>query len=189
MTYSRIGAFNLPLEIWQDIFTTTTRPQYGSIDKKELWVSFSEYTVLSCGPPQALRDLSEYDQSISLKTRHSIVLVCKSWYFMGISMLWSHVRINLGNTNGVVAHLQDTIKHNHALASYVIRLSIRVPSLAIPVNPPSSTRDIGLLTTGESHNSHIIKSIMPYLTHLRLISLPHFPWAYPSIGSIAIIYE
>ena len=169
LTWSDAGTFNLPVEIWQRIFelTVATVKYTGN----ELWVPSSIRNYLTCEVRPPSLDLMECEQRKLFKLRHSLILVCKSWYFMAISFLWIHVRIRVDNICDHLRAIHNTLSNNLSFASYVRRLSIWS---SIPMSPD---------------NTRIVSEIVSWLTRLHFVSLPHLNGLTPRGSGIVLRYE
>lgn len=169
LTWSDAGAFNLPVEIWHRIFELTVATVIYT--GNELWVPSSTRNYLTCEVRPPSLDLAEYEQHRLFKSRHSLIFVCKSWYFMAISFLWMHVRIRVDNMHDHLTTIHKTLSNNLAFASYVRRLSIWS---SIPMS---------------ANNTRVISEIVSRLTRLHFVSLPHLSGSIPRGSGIVLRYE
>jgi hypothetical protein len=72
------------------------------------------------------------EDSTIIRSRLSIIKVCRYWYKIGIQVLWSHIRIRLdNNASKSVSGIKSAIKRNKPLANFVIRLAIQAPGREI----------------------------------------------------------
>lgn len=124
MKYSASGTYNLPVEIWREIFTIAEEQVVppATLDSEYQYIaSFEAFS--SCHPN--LTTEFQHLQSAQLFTlRLSLILVCKSWYYIALPQLWSHLRLNYDHSGGVLDELGQILDQNPKLASYVVRLSI-----------------------------------------------------------------
>lgn len=88
------GLYPFPVEIWQDILLITTEPDYETSGTSLEDDEINSYPVFSSETEDALRDPRGVYSSIIFKTRLSIILVCKSWYYIGMPILWSHLKLD-----------------------------------------------------------------------------------------------
>jgi len=123
MKSSAVGLHPLPVELWVDIFSFAT-------DENEYWAERQGHRCILSNPFFTAREESLLQDPMAccirrlVRTRYSIILVCKSWYFMGIPILWSHLQIKENDTRGVSTTIYCAIKRNPTLASYVARVTI-----------------------------------------------------------------
>jgi hypothetical protein len=169
LTWRDAGVFNLPVEIWQRIFELTVATVI--YNGNELWVPSSTRNYLTCEVRPPSLDLVEYEQHKLFELRHSLILVCKSWYFMAISFLWIHVRIRVDNMHDHLTAIHQTLRNNPSFASYVRRLSIWS---SIPMS---------------TSNTRMISEIVSRLTRLHFVSLPHLSGPIPRGSGIVLRYE
>lgn len=155
MTASTNGVYPLPIELWQHIFSIITSPYiyyndgYDICSINPAWVySRDDKLVPNIPEPEEYQSL--------LGARLSIVMVCKSWYFIGLPMLWSTLRIPEVNRNQCGTSVYKTIKHNPAIASYVHVLFIAEEQL-------SEDKYIAL-----GNPEHLIKAI-PLFTNMTTL--------------------
>ena len=93
MRSSAVGLHPLPIELWEEIFAIATDTATYWAEKERSWCTIST-PFFTAKEEDLLRDPAACDNQRLLRTRHSIILVCKSWYFMGIPILWSHLQFN-----------------------------------------------------------------------------------------------
>lgn len=171
------GLFHLPLELWQEIFAFATDIDELGVNKEGSWSKRLRY-FFDSRDEELLRGLTVLQSQHFLLTRYSIVLVCKSWYILGIQILWSHLHIDEANVHTVAPSLYDVLKHNPTLSSYVIQFTIR------------PERNCGTMLTNATNVGSIAK-IVPLLKDLEAISCPyayvaHLPPSIPS--NIVFVY-
>src|SRR5277367_5093998 len=86
MRSSATGLHPLPMELWEIIFAL-------AIDADDSWAEMQGDWCTILNPffsgreENLIRDPTAWNGRGLLYTRHSIPLVCKSWYFMGIPIL------------------------------------------------------------------------------------------------------
>jgi hypothetical protein len=164
MTYSGDGTRNLPVEIWQEIFKIaeayTVLP--ADIDN-EIQTNSSIYEVLSFDPSILTQSYQLQPQSL-FDLRLSIILVCNSWYYMGIAGLWSHVRLKYDGSAQIFDNLYQTLKRNHGLASCVFRVSLEGSDGHQWSNATFRT---------DTRMEQICKAMIPLLPNLLIFALPH----------------
>jgi len=101
----------VPVEVWHEIFGFVT-------SKYEFTLDGRAYVMMNEG-------LRAEEAAEITKSRFSIIRVCKYWYAIGIKALWSHLRINVyGEPIRAIEGIQEAIRRDPLLASYVIRLSL-----------------------------------------------------------------
>src|ERR1700761_556755 len=102
MKYGMAGRCGLPTEIWQSIFLMASDPlQYFSRVHQNFGIPINWF--FPDKTETMLREHNDWDSDVLFYTRLSIVRVCKSWYFMGISILWSHIRLKEIDDRGIAA--------------------------------------------------------------------------------------
>lgn len=155
MTYSGAGLHPLPVEIWERIFSLMEE-LYPPSDKNfhDIYHFFSpedEHYQRHQRDPSPLasknRDL--------IHTRLSIVLVCRSWYCVGIRILLSHVIFAGRDPNKLAVSFFQTIKRSLILRAYVIQVTI---------DSKKAIKDINAIP-------EIVK-LLPHLPNLAVISCP-----------------
>lgn len=175
MNYSTLGLHGLPTEIWQYIFRIAgdpldyfnrVDPQFGVASN---WF-FSDKTEAT------IRDYGDWAYPFLFRTRLSIILVCKSWYFMGIRLLWSHLRVRERDDRGFVSTIYQSLKQNPAIASYIIRLTI----------VPLTVRRSDNFSTKEDTPIVQIVPLLPNLTTISCSSLlaARLPSSLPILSAI-----
>jgi hypothetical protein len=148
---------NLALEIWQQIFREaslipdvsefTTDP--GSYVRMRWHASNSNVET-------ALLDEEELDAA--LEVRRNIVLVCKTWYAMGVGILYSHMRISQSLLDEMECY--NIFSINPALKPFTRRLTIN-PS----THEPASTNHYW-------KRSHRISWLFLSLPSLQILEAP-----------------
>lgn len=163
MTFSQAGTFNLPVELWRSIWKLVEDSVvYPYTLKNELSIKPSTYGTLSC---EASEDSVEVDNGVRsslFKIRATIVCVCRSWYFMGVSPLWSHVRIYGFGQNLNASSIWAALVQNRTLSTYIRRLSIETKSEAQWPQPRSQVPD----------EAAVLVKILSRLSSLKIISYP-----------------
>jgi hypothetical protein len=165
MKSSAVGLYPLPVELWQEILAIAGSPDEG---KEEILYS----ALTSCfftTKENIFQTPLTTQHRLLLRTRHSIILVCKSWYFMGIHILWSHLQFNEEDPRNVGTMIYSAIKRNPILVSHVVRLTIKSVLL----------RQENLV---QPEKIHAVAKFVPLLTNLKAIScsLPYAAHIYPA---------
>jgi hypothetical protein len=165
MRSSANGLHPLPVELWEEIFSIATDADAYWAEKQGSWCTISN-PFFTTTEEDLLRDPMACDNLGLLRTRHSIILVCKSWYFMGIPILWSHLQFNEKDSRNVATMIYSALKRNPTLASHVLRLTIksvifRRSNLLEPEKVLAVAKFVPLLT-----NIEAISCSLPYATHL-----------------------
>ncbi|KIM20232.1 hypothetical protein M408DRAFT_145712 [Serendipita vermifera MAFF 305830] len=111
----------LPAELWKVIFHEATRFSYKDEFTIDPFARFS----FSCTSQKFPIHLRYYEIGFILKTRLRIVLVCKTWYTLGIADLYSHVYFN--PTSPMSKSLHRVFMKQVSLLSHVRRLTLRAP--------------------------------------------------------------
>jgi hypothetical protein len=171
------GLNRLPVELWQEIFAFATDINDLGINKEGSWRKKPRY-FFDTRDEELLRGLTVLQSQYFLLTRYSIVLVCKSWYILGIQILWSHLHIDEANVHTVAPSLYKVLRYNPTLSSYVVRFTIR------------PERNSGTTLTNATNVKSIAK-IVPLLKDLEAISCPfaYLSHLTPSIPSnIVFVY-
>jgi hypothetical protein len=155
MKSSAVGLYPLPVELWEKIFAFATDADEYWAETQGDWCTILN-PFFSSKEEDLLRDPTAWNGQSLLHTRHSIPLVCKSWYFMGIPVLWSHLQLDEKDTRSVATTIYCALKRNPVLACHVIRLTVR------PVDAcPGETRIKG---------TQSINKILPLLYNLKALS-------------------
>jgi hypothetical protein len=168
MKSSAVGLYPLPVELWQEIFTIA-----ANSDERMQEITYSVLT-----PCYFFTEEDVFQTPLTaqhrflLRTRHSIILVCKSWYFIGIPILWSHLQFNEGDPRNIAAMIYIAIERNPILASYVVRLTIksvlfRQENLVQPEKIYAVAKFVPLLT-----NLEAISCSLPYAAHINPVTRP-----------------
>ena len=152
------GLDRFPLELWEEIFALATDIDDLGVNKEGNWSKNQRY-FFDTHDEGFLRGLTILQSQYFLRTRYSLVLVCKSWYILCIQILWSHLYIEENNVRTVAPLLYSVLKHNPRLASYVVQLTIR------------PERNCGSALTNATNVGSISK-IVPLLKDLEAISCP-----------------
>jgi hypothetical protein len=165
MKGSAVGLYPLPVEIWEEIFAIATDADTYWAEIKGSWCTISN-PFFTAKEEDLLRDPTARNNLGLLRTRHSIILVCKSWYFMGIPFLWSHLQFNEKGPRNVAAMIYSALMRNPTLASYAVRLTIKSAILGRsnrikPEKIDAVANFVRLLT-----NIEAISCSLPYATHL-----------------------
>lgn len=149
MTYSGNGLHPLPVEMWQRILSYAV-DLYQYQEEEHHGFFFSQKVEA------LLHDPSDEQIGTLIRRRLSIVLVCRSWYFMGIPILWSHLQIGQDNPKDVATHIHKRIKQNPSLASHITQFSI------LPHTPTPTSRNL----------IPVVGKILPLLSNLQVIACP-----------------
>jgi hypothetical protein len=67
---------------------------YSAVLVNELSISPSAYGIMKCELPSTVLRLECKQETALFKLRLTIVQVCKAWYCIAISTLWSHIRLD-----------------------------------------------------------------------------------------------
>lgn len=124
MKYSSAGTLNLPIEIWREIFTITFSDVIAPARLEDEFQRPEPTDTCTHSSSSLLSDYETLQSPALFKLRRALVLVCKSWYFMAIPYLRSHIRIRAGHWNEVTDGLYPAFKDDPSFASSVLRLSI-----------------------------------------------------------------
>lgn len=152
------GLYPFPVEIWQEIFSKAAESSDKMAEKNQghhrlaSWFSPNEIENL-------INDPIASESHHAFKNRLNIILVCKSWYLIGIPALWSHLKLKEIDDRQLATTVYRILKHNPALGPHVVRLTI------VPHRAPRFT-DI------TSANQQSIAEIIPLLTNIKAISCP-----------------
>lgn len=119
MPYGTTGLYPFPVEIWRYIFSLVEDSILYSAKEDQSYQHF-----FSDEEESQLWDMDAFSDRTAVQTRLSIVLTCRSWYYMGISTLWSHLLLNGRNINSTSAKIYDAIRRDATLGPQVLRLSI-----------------------------------------------------------------
>lgn len=162
-------------EIWQAIFAIASDPlQYFNCFRPNFkvpsnWFFSDRIEVL-------LHESEDEDNQALFSTRLSIILVCKSWYFMGIRLLWSHLRLKEADDTGIASMVHKELYDNPTIASYVTSLTI-IPHLhqtifdeCIEMLPIAKIIPLLANLTAISCPSHVATRVPPLL-HLDTVIL------------------
>lgn len=136
----------------------------------ELWVPGSIRNYLPCEVKPPRLDLDEYEQHCLFKFRITLVLVCKSWYFMAVPLLWRHVRIIVNEKYDHLASISETLKNDPSFASHIRRLSVHT---TLPMS---------------SEHTQLLKETLVRLTRLQFVSLPRLRGSIPMSTGIVLRY-
>jgi hypothetical protein len=168
MKSGAVGLYPLPVELWHEIFTIAANPH-----ERMQEVLHSVLTPLFFSKEEDIfRKPFTPQHRLSLRTRHSIILVCKSWYFMGIPILWYHLHFNEEDPRKIGTMIYSAIRRNPTLASHVVRLTIRSvlfrrENLVLPETIHTVEKFVPLLT-----NLEAISCSLPYATHIYPVTRP-----------------
>lgn len=123
MKCDTVGFDPLPIEIWQKIFfmvpTTSEDVSDGLLNSQ-----ISTNLFYSEDIEDFFSNQSGTEGHLTLKSRLSIVLVCRSWYFMGLPVLWSHLKLKEVDRSRNLIAIYKFLERNPIMASYVTRLTI-----------------------------------------------------------------
>jgi hypothetical protein len=156
MKSSAVGLHPLPVELWEEIFAIAT-------DVNNYWAKIAgdwcsvQYPFFSSEEEEFVRTPPAKLDKELLRTRYSIILVCKSWYFMGIPLLWSHLQFDEMHPRNFAMMIYGAIKRNPTLAPQVIRLTIE----SICFRREDSLK---------MEKIHLVAKFAPLLTNLKAIS-------------------
>jgi hypothetical protein len=124
---------NLAVEIWQQIFREASRVP----DVSEFTTNAGSYLWIRCHPSHSNVEtalLNDRELDTALDARRNIVLVCKTWYAMGIGILYSHLRISQSLLDKMTFY--NIFSANPALRPFTRRLTINAGTR----KPASSVR-------------------------------------------------
>lgn len=111
----------IPTEIWIDIF----HRMVGISIIDEFGLNGAAYVLVDRHSQPNVGSIMPVKESHAFRSRLIITKVCKHWYRIGIQALWSHIRIQLNNTEfRALNEIRNAIKRDSALASFVIRCSL-----------------------------------------------------------------
>lgn len=150
MPYGTTGLDPFPVEIWRYIFTLVEEPVQYSVNGAQTYQYF-----FSEEDESHLWDLeASMDQSV-FQTRLSIVLACRSWYYMGLPILWSHLFLRGNAIDNSIEYILEVLKRDTGLGCWVTRLSI-----------------IWLQECSKIPVEGIVMQILPLLTRLSVVNCP-----------------
>lgn len=119
MAYNAAGTPMLPVEVWQHIFSNAT-----DIHQVASSSHGDEFCYFFLAEEEALlRDPRGIQTSNLIRARLSIVLVCRSWYLMGIPIFWSHLQVPTHDPQHIHS-IYESLTINPGLANYVTRVTI-----------------------------------------------------------------
>lgn len=119
MPPSTAGLYPFPVEVWEQIFSLVENSSSFSRDVRD-----NIHHFFSTEDETHFRDPFAVDSRIFFRTRLSIILVCRSWYHVGVAVLWSHLRIGGKNPDKVTSHVYKTLRHSPMLGTHVTRVTI-----------------------------------------------------------------
>lgn len=151
------GANSLPVEILQDIFTMATdfRVDRYAINGGIEGSNLPFYTKIE----ELNHSLGAAYNESTLDTRYAITLVCKSWYFVGIPFLWSHIQVQYLSHRQIIPRLYRTLWFRPQLRPYIACLTVT-------------------LSSGEVHDENkgldtkFITKVLPLLPNLKRFYCP-----------------
>lgn len=112
----------IPIELWRDILDLAAP---SSRDCEFLENPAPSVLVDSRSQSDAHISTPEEDSTV-IRSRLSIIKVCRYWYKIGIQVLWSHIRIRLdANASNSVSGIKSAIKRDKPLANLVIRFTVQ----------------------------------------------------------------
>jgi hypothetical protein len=159
MKSSAVGLHPLPIELWEEIFAIATDADIYWAERDGYWCTIWN-PFFSKKEEDHLRDPMACDNQALFRTRHSIILVCKSWYFLGIPILWSHLQFNEQDPLNIATMIYSALKRNPTLASHVLRVTIKSPNSR----------------QNNSIKIHAVEKFIRLLTNIEAISCP-LPYA------------
>lgn len=125
----------LPVELWRHIFSfSTTIP-----GKDEFSHDVRAFGSMPHNREDILATLTPEELSFILKTRHTIVRVCRRWYAIGIEALWSHLRVEGRSWRSQLEVIHQAVETNPYLAPFVIRLTAEVELGSFRLRPEDTT--------------------------------------------------
>ena len=149
------SSVRLPVELWIQVLTLAaghpTKDEFA--DKVESYERFprDQRTIF----PQMTRG----EETILLRSRIVLALVCKAWYPIVIKLLWSHLRVILNKALfNAMERVLETLHHNPHIGTLVRHLTIRAETAAFPRRQ-------------ECHyvNNLMLIKLMKQLPHLKLL--------------------
>lgn len=146
MSFSVDGLYPLPVEIWRLVFALATSESLPAF----LEAPFSPIHR------EDLRDLTSLRSKKPVSVHHSIILVCKSWYFVDIPALWSHLHLNDRDSRNTASVVYDVLGRTPSLASHVRKLTVR----PVPYEE----------CYGKSVKPQAIEKVLPLLINLESIT-------------------
>jgi hypothetical protein len=164
-----VGLYPLPVELWEEIFAIAT-------DVNDYWAKKRgdrcsiQNPFFSLEEEEFVRNPPGLDREL-LRTRYSIIMVCKSWYFMGLPILWSHLQFDERDPRNVETMIYSAVYRDPTLASHVVRLIIE--SMILPRGDflKSGRMDIVAKFVPLFTNLKAISCSLPYAAHLQPLLL------------------
>lgn len=120
--------FLLPVEVWEEIFHFAT----VITGKDEFSTEGEAYYSMICDPRPVTTAFTTEDHSWAIKTRRSIIMVCKKWYRIGLPLLWSNFRIRSMTSGDNLQSIKAALISYPELASVITRVEIFSPSEELP---------------------------------------------------------
>lgn len=138
--------YSLPVELWEEIFRAATFIP----GKDEFSLQGETYKGLIFDSQTIPTDFTEEEYNQAIETRLSIVMVCKLWYQIGMTLLWSDLRLDFMASDNHIQLVKDKLRDSPQLASYVKRLQF----------------------TSNDLNIHEAEQIFSRLTNLKILVCP-----------------
>ncbi|PVF98268.1 hypothetical protein CPB86DRAFT_797414 [Serendipita vermifera] len=163
---SRVNGYrtihDLPEEMLQEILAFAT------------CADFDEFAHDSTFEPVPSRGLSPNYISADIiwvfEDRLSVVLVCKSWYKLGLRFLYSHLRLDISWWNHNRDQFTKLLSREPTLCSYIIRLDLSESSDEFDESDPFDEPTTPDTTDSKRDFRQFIKThLFPHLTNLRLL--------------------
>lgn len=92
--------------------------------KDDFTVDPAAYAAMTCDNASS-NILTPTEQSQIYDGRLNIIRVCRYWYAIGVRLLWSHLRITLPDSTGILRHVYNILERRPEISRSVIRLTIR----------------------------------------------------------------
>lgn len=165
MPFTSAGTFNVPVEIWREIFNNAAAVDSSILDI-DLVSPATHTRLFKCEHPAFLPDYYANVNPHPFNTRLSLTMVCRSWYLIANSILWSHILVDSSRDLAVTTGLYQTLKHNHSLSSYVFGITVNTVGW---FDYPSTKEGL----QKRSSFLNLLRKIIGVLPPLRMISCPH----------------
>lgn len=117
--YSQAGP-DFPIETWRYIFSLAT----AIPGKNEFSLHHDSFGMMPHGPERQSIFLTREELSGILKTRYTIVRICRRWYDLGICPLWSHLRMQVVNWETQALTIKEVIKSKPYLIEDILRFTL-----------------------------------------------------------------
>lgn len=98
---------------------------YNTYIRKQVFSTQGEtYRAFECDLSPRSTDFTYEEYLWAIKSRLSIILVCKLWYTIGVTLLWSDLRINFAASSHYIQAISAMLHNNPGIASRIRRLEL-----------------------------------------------------------------